>query len=67
MQSTNSANLELIAEHTFTESGYIILIFVEMSLCELYLVGIKDIMGMVKYDWKQIIFTKDIIVYGVST
>jgi hypothetical protein len=38
-----------------------------MSLCELYLVGIKDIMGMVKYDWKQIIFTKDIIVYGVST
>ena len=38
-----------------------------MSLCELYLVRIKDMMGMIKSDWKQIIFKKDIIVYGVST
>jgi hypothetical protein len=38
-----------------------------MSLFELYLIGIKDMMGMLKSDWKQIILTEDIILYGMST
>ena len=48
MRSIKSPNLELIAERKDNEAGYIILIFLEKPLCELYFIQIKDMMGMIE-------------------
>jgi hypothetical protein len=48
MRSIKSPNLELIAERKDNEAGYITLIFLEKSLCELYFIQIKDMNGMIE-------------------
>jgi len=47
MRSTKSPNLELTWERKTEGSGYIILIFLDMSLFELYLIRIKDMINMI--------------------